>query len=67
MKKDNPLDLSEFTILMPEEKRAELTLNVRENGEIHLNSAMLRQLPERKVEIRISDDLIGEMQISRAK
>ena len=57
MKKDNPLDLSEFTILMPEEKRAELTLNVRENGEIHLNSAMLRQLPERKAEIRMSNDL----------
>ena len=56
MKKDNPLDLSEFTVLMPEKKRSELTLNVRENGEIHLNAALLRQLPERKAEIRISND-----------
>lgn len=56
MKKDNPLDLSEFTVLMPEKKRSELTLNVRENGEIHLNVALLRQLPERKAEIRISND-----------
>ena len=38
MKKDNPLDLSEFTVLMPEKKRSELMLNVRENGEIQSQS-----------------------------